>query len=216
VASKSSGVASKRLASLARNLFDKGAPLIRQPAARSLTDAHTSSRAAPPSTAPGPSRKRPASSHPNTSTSAAASAAAAAKATSASASAAAASSRASATPPAATGCSLFGGLSPEQLAPKAKALVAELSSVDAVREWYPGLLQGLLPMQSDGVSCGVFVCAFAYFLRFHGRPPTSADYNGVDHHALRLAIFRVLESGNLPSLRPYFERQSAQDNRLLR
>jgi hypothetical protein len=57
--------------------------------------------------------------------------------------------------------------------------------------WY----QPPLPRQNDTVSCGVFVCAFAYFLRFHGRPPTPADFNGGDHHALRLGIFKALESG---------------------
>ena len=54
-----------------------------------------------------------------------------------------------------------------------------------------------LPVQTDGVSCGVLVCAYAYFRGVFGRWPTETDFTGRHHRVLRLAILEACLTGCL-------------------
>ena len=53
-----------------------------------------------------------------------------------------------------------------------------------------------LPRQSDGNSCGPFVCFYAYFFAMHGRLPKNTDANGGDSFNLRLAVLHVCMTGD--------------------
>ncbi len=54
-----------------------------------------------------------------------------------------------------------------------------------------------LPTQIDAVSCGVLVCAYAYYREIHGRYPTSDDFTGEDHSLLRLVVLDACVSNRL-------------------
>ena len=54
-----------------------------------------------------------------------------------------------------------------------------------------------LPVQTDGVSCGVLVCAYAYFRGVFGRWPTETDFTGRHHRVLRLVILEACLTGCL-------------------
>jgi hypothetical protein len=54
-----------------------------------------------------------------------------------------------------------------------------------------------LPLQDDGVSCGVFSSMYAYFRAVLGRWPTSRDFRGHHHMVLRLVILDACLRGCL-------------------
>lgn len=54
-----------------------------------------------------------------------------------------------------------------------------------------------LPCQDDGASCGCFTGAYPYFWCVHRRLPTTSDFSGADHVALRLAQLDALVTGAL-------------------
>ena len=53
-----------------------------------------------------------------------------------------------------------------------------------------------LPLQNDGMSCGVYTCAYLYFKIFHQRWPTTADFKS-NHYDIRLALFDACTTGRL-------------------
>jgi len=58
-------------------------------------------------------------------------------------------------------------------------------------------LAATLPRQADGVSCGAFVCAYAYWLVMHSAIPTTAHFNGQHHLAMRLAVLDASLTGRI-------------------
>ena len=54
-----------------------------------------------------------------------------------------------------------------------------------------------LPVQTDGVSCGVLVSVYAYFRGVLGRWPTVTDFTGRHHRVLRLVILDACLTGCL-------------------
>lgn len=52
-----------------------------------------------------------------------------------------------------------------------------------------------LSCQNDAISCGAFACLYVFFYVMFGRLPTSAEINGDDNIALRLAILDALVTG---------------------
>jgi Ulp1 family protease len=69
---------------------------------------------------------------------------------------------------------------------------AGLDSVD-----YKIVVPSSLPVQQDGISCGLFVLVNASFLVRQGRFPTEQDFTGKDVSALRLAILHLCMSGRV-------------------
>lgn len=51
--------------------------------------------------------------------------------------------------------------------------------------------------QSDGSSCGAFVCAYAFMQALYGRLPTSADFTGRVSDMLRIACYDVVKRGRI-------------------
>jgi len=52
-----------------------------------------------------------------------------------------------------------------------------------------------LSCQNDDKSCGFFSAAYPYYHVLHGRLPTTADFDGDDHRALRLVMLDTLVTG---------------------
>ena len=52
-------------------------------------------------------------------------------------------------------------------------------------------------LQTDRISCGVFVCAYLYFIVFYGRWPTATDLSGSFHMYLRMVIYDMCIRGRL-------------------
>ena len=57
--------------------------------------------------------------------------------------------------------------------------------------------QSPLPLQSDGNSCGAFVCAYAYFMVLYGRPPCNADFTSAHAAVLRQVIYDACMTGGI-------------------
>ena len=54
-----------------------------------------------------------------------------------------------------------------------------------------------LPSQGDGISCGAYVCLYAYFRVLLGRWPSTADFGQQNHADMRIAIFDACMTGRL-------------------
>jgi hypothetical protein len=57
---------------------------------------------------------------------------------------------------------------------------------------YEAVYVGGLPHQTDSISCGIFTMAYAYFRVCYGRWPTTKDFVGRDHRAMRLCALHWL------------------------
>jgi len=54
-----------------------------------------------------------------------------------------------------------------------------------------------LPMQNDAISCGWFCLSYMYFLLVHDRWPTTADFTGINHKDLRVAIYDIVTNNRV-------------------
>ena len=54
-----------------------------------------------------------------------------------------------------------------------------------------------LPSQGDGISCGAYVCLYAYFRVLLGHWPSIADFGQQNHADMRIAIFDACMTGRL-------------------
>ena len=54
-----------------------------------------------------------------------------------------------------------------------------------------------LPSQGDGISCGAYVCLYAYFRVLLGRWPSIADFGQQNQADMRIAVFDACMTGRL-------------------